>query len=247
MFSLAGQTALVTGGSRGIGYAIAEAFVAAGAEVIVAARNAKRVEEAVEELGPKVRGLTCDIADTDQIASTVEEVWSGGGVDILVNNAGINSYYRRAEHITPADYDEVMQVNLRGTFFMTTEVARRWFAEDRRGRVVNISSTTGTTPSERLGVYGPAKAALDHVTRTMALEWADRGVRVNAVAPGWIESDMTGELFDSRHAEGLLEAIPMGRWGQPAEVAGAAVYLASEASAYTTGAVIVVDGGRALR
>ncbi len=246
-FSLDGQTALITGGSRGIGFAIAGAFVDAGARVILTARGEDGVKSAAAALGANALGYGCDISDPEQISSTSETIWRLGGVDILVNNAGISPFYKRAEQVTVEDFDDITGVNLRGTFFMSIEIARRWFAEERRGRIINVTSTLGDRPGERLAVYGPLKAALNQLTRSLALEWADRGVRVNAIAPGWTESDFTADLFASRHGKRLLGEIPMGRWGVPSDMAGAALFLASEASAYTTGTVILVDGGRGLR
>ncbi|MEO6397853.1 MAG: glucose 1-dehydrogenase [Tepidiformaceae bacterium] len=246
-FSLEGKTALVTGGSRGIGFAIAESFIAAGARVVITARGAEALEQAAARLGMNAIAKPCDNADVAQIAHVVEETWRLAPIDILVNNAGISPYYKRAEHVTLEDWDSVIDVNLRGSYFCSVEVAKRMFEAKRPGSIINISSVSGIVALEKLGVYAASKAALHQVTRVMALEWADRNVRVNAIAPGWTETDFTDELFASRHGEGLRADIPMGRLAAAGDITGAALYLASGASSYVTGTVIPVDGGRALR
>ncbi len=246
-FSLEGRTAIVTGGSRGIGYGIARTFIDAGARVIITARTEGQLREAAASLGINAIAMPCDNADPAAIATVVESAWQIAPVDILVNNAGISPYYRRAEHVSVDEWDQVVDVNLRGTYFACVEVAKRMMEANRAGSIINVSSVAGIAPLERLGVYAATKAGIHQFTKVMALEWAERGIRVNAIAPGWTETDFTGELFASRHGEGLRADIPMGRLAEPADVAGAAVYLASDASSYVTGTVMVVDGGRALR
>lgn len=246
-FSLEGKTALVTGASRGIGYAIARAYIDAGARVIITARGEGALRAAAESLGPNAIAMPCDNADPAAIALMVESAWKLGPTEILVNNAGISPYYKRAEYVTVEEWDSVVDVNLRGSYFASTEVAKRLFAAGLPGSIVNVSSVSGVVPVERLGVYAATKAGLQQLTKVMALEWADRGVRVNAIAPGWTDTDFTTELFASRFGESLRADIPMGRLAASEEITGAAVYLASAASSYVTGAVIVVDGGRALR
>lgn len=245
-FTLEGKTALVTGGSRGIGLEIARAFVDAGARVIVTARGEGGLDAAVKLLGPNALAKLCDNADPAQIAYTAVEAWRLGPLDILVNNAGISPYYRRAELVTVAEFDDVMDVNLRGTYFWCVEIAKRLFEANRPGSIINVTSMAAQVPLERLGVYAASKAGIEQMTKVMALEWADRNVRVNAIAPGWTETDFTDDLFGSRHGDALRSDIPLGRLGRPDEIAGAALYLASEASSYVTGTVLVVDGGRAL-
>ncbi len=246
-FSLEGRTAIVTGGSRGIGYAIARAFIDAGARVIVTARTEATLREAAATLGINAIALPCDNADPADIATMVEAAWQIAPVDILVNNAGISPYNRRVEHVSVEEWDQVVDVNLRGTYFACVEVGKRMFEAGRPGSIINVSSVAGVAPLERLGVYAATKAGIHQFTKVMALEWAERGIRVNAIAPGWTETDFTGELFASRHGENLRADIPMGRLAEASDVAGAAVYLASDASSYVTGTVMVVDGGRALR
>ena len=246
-FSLDGKTALITGGSRGIGYAIAQGFIEAGARVIITARGEEALIAATQTLGANALSIRCDNADPADIAAMVEKVWQISPIDIVVNNAGISPYYKRAEHITLEDWDSVVDVNLRGTYFCSIENARRMFAAQRPGSFIQISSMLGITPEARIGVYGTTKAGIHQYTKVMALEWADRNVRVNAIAPGWTETDFTSDLMGSRHGERLMADIPLGRMAQPDDVVGAALYLASDASAYVTGTVLVVDGGRGLR
>ena len=247
LFSLDGKTALVTGGTRGIGYAIARTFIDAGARVIITGRGDAGTREAAASLGAQAIGKPCDNGDPAQIAALVEECWQIGPIDVVVNNAATNAMYRRAEFVTVEEWDNVFAVNLRGAYFTAIEVAKRLLAEKRTGSVINVSSIGGQVPLARLGVYCAAKAGMDQMTKVLALEWADRGIRVNGIAPGWTETDFTGDLFGSRHGEGLRADIPMGRLAAPADMVGATLYLASDASSYTTGSILLIDGGRALR
>lgn len=245
-FSLEGKTAIITGGSRGIGYGIARAFIDAGARVIITARNEAQLNEAAATLGANCIARRCDNSDPADIAAMVESAWRLAPIDILVNNAGISPYYKKSEHVTLEEWDSVVDVNMRGTYFCSVEVARRQFEAGIPGAIVNVTSVTGVIPFARQGVYAATKAAIHQFTKVMALEWADKRVRVNAVAPGWVETDLVGDLFASRHGEGLRSDIPLGRLAKPEDVAGAAVWLASDAADYVTGSIVVVDGGRQL-
>jgi NAD(P)-dependent dehydrogenase (short-subunit alcohol dehydrogenase family) len=246
-FSLDGRTAIVTGGSRGIGHAIAAEFIARGARVIITARGEAALQEAARGLGANCLASRCDNADPADIARMMDDAWRLGPVDILVNNAGISPFYKRAEHVTPEEFDQVTSVNLRGTYFCSVEYATRCFEAGRPGTIVNVSSAGGITPLDRLAVYGATKAGIHLMTKAMAAEWVDRGIRVNAIAPGWTETEFTDGLFASRWGDVLKSHIPMGRFAAPDDVTGAAVYLASEASKYVTGTILPVDGGRTLR
>ncbi|OAI41415.1 hypothetical protein AYO38_03800 [bacterium SCGC AG-212-C10] len=246
-FSLEGRTAIITGGSRGIGLAIARTFVDAGARVIITARGEAQLKDAAASLGANAIAMRCDNADTADILRVCEEAWRLGPVDILVNNAGISPYYKRAELVTLEEWDSVVDVNLRGTYFWSIEQAKRLFAAGMPGSIINVSSVLGLVAGDRLGVYGATKAGIHQMMKVFALEWADRNVRVNSIAPGFTETDFTEGLFASRHGETLLASVPMGRFAQPDDVTGAALYLASDASKYVTGTVMVIDGGRALR
>jgi NAD(P)-dependent dehydrogenase (short-subunit alcohol dehydrogenase family) len=247
MFSLEGKTALITGASRGIGYAIAQTFVAAGARVVITARGEAALSEAARSLGANAIAKRCDNADPADIERVVGDTWRLAPIDILVNKAGISPYYKRIEHVTADEWDSVVDVNLRGSYFCAAEVARRMLESGRPGSIINISSVAGAVPVERLGVYSATKAGLEQLTKVMALEWASRGIRVNAIAPGWTETDFTSDLFASKHGERLLADIPMGRLASPDDITAAALYLGSDASRYVTGAIMVIDGGRALR
>ena len=245
--NLEGKTALVTGGSRGIGYAIAEAFVGAGARVVISARGKEALAAAAQRLGPNAIAIPCDISDPEAVRALVADASRLGLVDVLVNNAGISPFYKRVEHTTAEDLDQLMGVNLRGAWCCSIEVATRLFEAEQPGSIINVSSMLGIHPDERQGAYGVTKAGLIHMAKVFALEWADRGVRVNALAPGWTESELTGALFESRHGERLKGDVPLGRYAIPEDTAGAALYLASDASSYVTGAVLTIDGGRSLR
>lgn len=246
-FSLDGKTAVVTGGSRGIGYGIARGLIDAGARVIITARSEDQLNAAAASLGANCIARRCDNADPADITALAESCWQIGPVDILVNNAGISPYYKRAEHVTLDEWDSVVDVNLRGTYFSSVEFARRLFEAGIPGSIINVTSVSGITPLERLGVYAATKAGIHQLTKVMALEWADRNVRVNAIAPGWTATDFTSDLFGSRHGEKLLADVPMGRLAEPDDIAGAAVWLASDAASYVTGSIVVIDGGRQLR
>ncbi|MCC7363480.1 MAG: SDR family oxidoreductase [Dehalococcoidia bacterium] len=246
-FSLEGRTAIVTGASRGIGFAIARAFIDAGARVIITARGEEALRKAADELGPWAIAIPCDNADTAAIAAMVQQAAQLGPIDILVNNAGISPYYKRVEHVTPDEFDQVVDVNMRGMYFCSVEVARRAFEAGRPLSIMSISSILGIVPGDRLGVYSGTKAAVHQLMRTMALEWADRNVRVNAIAPGYVDTDFTSGLMASRHGDAIRASIPMGRLAQAEDIVGAALFLASDASSYVTGTILRVDGGRSLK
>ena len=238
---LGGKVAVVTGGSRGIGLAIAQALAGAGAKVAVLARDGARAQAAAGGLGGGAQGYACDVSDAAQVEATLGAVDKAlGPVDILVNNAGIardNLLFRIGED----DWDQVLGTNLKGAFLMT-KLAARGMIKRRWGRVVNITSVVGLTGNKGQSNYAASKAGLIGFTKAVAKELASRNVLVNAVAPGYIDTEMTRSIAEEAK-QALQAAIPLGRLGQGADVAAAVLFLASDLASYITGQVLVVDGG----
>jgi len=238
---LGAKVAVVTGGSQGIGLAIAQALAGAGAKVAVLGRNGARAQEAAKGLGGGAQGFACDVSDAAQAETTIGAVDKAlGPVDILVNNAGItrdNLLFRIAED----DWDQVLDTNLKGAFLMT-KLAARGMIKRRWGRVISITSVVGLTGNKGQSNYAASKAGLIGFTKTVAKELASRNVLVNAVAPGYIDTEMTRGIAEEAK-QALQAAIPLGRLGQGADVAAAVLFLASDWASYITGQVLVVDGG----
>ena len=239
---LTGQVALVTGGSRGIGLAIADELGKAGARVAVVGRGADRAQEAAASLaGEGHRGYGADVADADAIAALLKQVESElAPVDILVNNAGVTRdgvLMRMGDE----DWAAVLDTNLRGAF-NTMRAVSRGMMKRRSGRIINISSVVGLTGNAGQANYAASKAGLIGLTKAVAKELASRSVLVNAVAPGYIQTDMTAELGESAR-DTLAAQIPLGRLGEPGDVAPTVRFLAGPGAGYITGQVIVVDGG----
>ncbi|MEN8144014.1 MAG: 3-oxoacyl-[acyl-carrier-protein] reductase [Gemmatimonadota bacterium] len=242
MGELQGRVAVVTGASRGIGFAIAQELAQAGARVAATARDASRAAAAAEQLvGEGHAGYACDVSDAEACRQLVQQVEAAlGPIDILVNNAGVtrdNILVRLKDE----DWDEVHDTNLRGAFFMIRAVARGMMKR-RSGKIVNIASVVGLTGNRGQSNYAASKAGLIGLTKSVALELSSRGVQANAVAPGFIETDMTVDLGEDARAA-LFERIPLGRIGSPADVAAAVRFLAGPGADYVTGQVLVVDGG----
>jgi 3-oxoacyl-[acyl-carrier protein] reductase len=242
---LDGTVALVTGGSRGIGLAISHALAEGGARVAVVARDEARAREMAERLpGRGHAGFGCDVGDPAQTRAAVSAVEEAlGPVDILVNNAGItrdNLLLRMKDE----EFDEVITTNLKGAFNFIRAVARGMMKR-RSGSIVNISSVVGLMGNPGQANYAASKAGLVGLTKSVAKELAARGVRCNAIAPGFIRTDMTGELSESQ-VEGLQKLIPMGALGDPEDVAGVTRFLVGPAARYITGQVLSVDGGMAM-
>ena len=246
---LEGKAAIVTGGSKGIGRAIAQALAEAGAGVALAARDPADLERASKEIeatGGRALAIPTDVTDQEQVQTLVDRtVAELGTVDILVNNAGAAPFLSTLDQMRMEGFEKYFRLNFHGAVLCTKAVAPVLTGKDD-GCVVNVASVAGFIASPGLTYYASAKAALINFTRTMAQEWAAYRVRVNAIAPGWIETDMNEPArqmipeFNRR----VLESIPLGRWGRPEDVAGAAVFLCSPAASWITGAVLVVDGGQ---
>lgn len=238
---LGGRVALVTGGSRGIGRAVAAELSAHGARVALLARNPAQVESAAAEVGGETVGLTADVSDYDQVDAAVSRVEETlGDVAILVNNAGVTRDGLLAR-MSPDDWTTVLDVNLRGAFNTMKRVSRAMM-KARSGRIINITSVVGLTGNRGQANYAASKAGLVGLTKSVAKELASRHVLVNAVAPGFIDTEMTQGLTESQR-ELLTQQIPTGRLGTPEDVAHAVLFLSSDLSGYITGQVLVVDGG----
>ena len=238
---LSGRTALVTGGTRGIGREIASTLAGAGARVAVVGRDATRAQEAASAIGGGACGFGADMANTADVARLIDEVEQAfGSLDILVNNAGVtrdNLLLR----IKDEDWDAVLDTNLRGAF-AAIRAATRGMMKRRWGRIINIASVVGITGNKGQANYAASKAGLIGLTKSVAKELASRNILANAIAPGFIETDMTAAMTPEARQE-LGAQIPLGRLGAPADIAGLVAFLASEHAAYITGQVFVVDGG----
>lgn len=242
-FSLAGRSALVTGASRGIGQAIAIGLAASGAEVALTARgDLDETVAAIREFGRTPLVVSADLAHVDDASAVATEVGSRMAIDIVVNNAGVIDR-RAALEITPAQWNAVQDVNVTSMFFVTQALAAPMLQRGA-GKVINIASLLSFEGGLRVASYAASKHAVVGLTRALANEWAPYGIQVNAIAPGYIETDNTAPIRDQpdRQAE-ITGRIPAGRWGTPADLVGAAVFLASSASDYVNGHVLVVDGG----
>ncbi|WP_437728954.1 SDR family NAD(P)-dependent oxidoreductase [Sorangium sp. So ce861] len=245
-FDLKGQVALVTGAARGLGNACALALAHAGADVALGLReigSAGELVEAIRALGRRALPLQMDVTRTAEIRSAVAEaIRHFGRIDILVNNAGIGPP-NPAEDVTEEDFDLTVAVNLKGTFFVSQEVGRTMI-KNRSGKIVNLSSQAGFVGLPTESVYCMTKAGIAHLTKCLAVEWARYGINVNAVAPTFIRTPGTVKwLKDEAFRDDLLSRIPLGRVGEPVDVAGAVVFLASPAASLITGTTLLIDGG----
>ncbi len=238
---LSGKVALVTGSTRGIGRAIAETLAGAGATVAVVGRDLPRAEAAATEIGHGARGFACDVSDTAQVSALVTDVEAAfGTLDILVNNAGLTRD-NLIMRLKDDDWDAVLDANLRGAF-ASIRAASRGMMKRRSGRIINISSVVGVIGNRGQANYAASKAGLIGLTKSVAKELASRNILCNAVAPGFIATDMTAALGDDQRTA-LEGQIPLARLGSPADIASAVAFLASDHAAYITGQVLVVDGG----
>lgn len=246
-FRLENQLALVTGGGSGLGLATCQALVQAGAQVIITGRRIELLQQACAQLGPAAHYLQHDVTDLAAIPALIEQIEQQfGGLDILVNNAGIISK-KLAIETSDAEVAQMMQTHLFGSFALSRECGRRMI-ERQRGSIIMILSMAALFGIPQISPYTAAKAALLGLTRALAVELSPYGVRVNAVAPGWIETDMTRRAFagDPIRKEKVLSRTPMGRMGEPIDIGHAVVYLCSPAAKFVTGIVLPVDGGASI-
>jgi len=245
MFDLSGKTALVTGANTGLGQGMALALANAGADIALIGRSdPSDTLEQIAKTGVQVHSIRADLSDADNVADIVSEaVDKLDRVDILVNNAGI---IKRNEAIdfTPEEWDSVMNVNLRTLFFLSQAFARHLVAEGKSGKIINIASMLTFQGGIRVPSYTASKSGVGGLTKALANEWASHGINVNAIAPGYFKTNNTAALQadEKRNAE-ILARIPSGRWGQPSDLGGAVVFLASAASDYVQGITLPVDGG----
>jgi NAD(P)-dependent dehydrogenase (short-subunit alcohol dehydrogenase family) len=245
-FDLTGEVALVTGASSGIGRHLAELLAAAGAKVGLAARRVDRLEEVSRDIaaaGGESLPIACDVTRSDSVAAAVATAEAElGALTILVNNAGVVVSKPLFEH-TEADWDYVVDTNLKGAWLAAREFAHHLVGLKRPGRIINISSVLGFRTIGRVPAYCAAKAGLSHLTHVLAMELARYRILVNALAPGYVETDFNRAFFQTEAGKALISRIPLKRLGQTEDLDGALLFLASPASAYVTGAVIAVDGG----
>lgn len=246
-FRLDGRVAVIAGGSRGIGEQIARTFAKAGAKVVIASRYMKNLEpvaESVRAEGGEITPIVCHIGYLDQIrnlaAKTVEKY---GTIDVLVNNAGTNPFFGPMVEAEEWAWDKTVSVNLKGFFFMSQEAARVMM-KNGGGKIINIASIGGLRASPNQGIYGITKAGVISLTRGLASELAEHNIRVNAIAPGLTNTKLATHLINTKEIlDRALERIPMKRYAEPEEMAGAALFLASDASSFMTGTVMTLDGG----
>ncbi|WP_411151215.1 SDR family NAD(P)-dependent oxidoreductase [Streptomyces sp. A30] len=240
------RTAWVTGAGKGLGRAIAVALSEAGANVAVTARTASDLEQLESELaghGGKVLVLPGSVADSAAVLAMVEKItdWTGR-LDAVVNCAGVSPHFTRSEYVTDGDWRHILDINLAGTFYCCRE-AGKVMLEQGSGSIVNVSSVHASTGFERIAAYAASKGGVEALTKSLAVEWADRGVRVNALAPGYFHTDLSSGLLASKWGERIVGSTPLGRVGDVEELGGAAVFLASDASRFVTGTTLTVDGG----
>ncbi len=250
LFGLAGKVALVTGGGTGIGREAAIALAKSGAKVAVVGRRTHKLEETVKAIKSSdgtAMAIAMDVSDAESVQHGLQVIQAELGiVDILINNAGVESEHTLAQ-TSEEEWDRVLGVNLIGPWRLAKELLEAWSQAARGGNVINIGSITGLAPQKGLASYAISKAAILHMTKVMALEWARYGIRVNAIAPGYYRTDMSTEFLDHPSGQKLIKNIPMRRPGELSELVGAMIYLASEASSYVNGATLVVDGGHLIR
>ena len=247
LFDLSGRTALITGSVRGIGFALAQGLAAAGAQVIVNSRRPDAVDAAVAQLqaqGFKARGLSFDVSDEAAVLAAFETLdREGVEVDILINNAGIQ-FRKPMVDLDLADWQRVLDTNLTSAFLVGKQAAKRMIARGRGGKIINIGSLTSEAGRATVAPYTVAKGGIKMLSRAMAAEWGQYDIQANSIGPGYILTEMNTALIENQAFDAWVKASnPAQRWGQPEELIGTAVYLASAASSYVNGQIIYVDGG----
>ncbi|MGP9783144.1 2-deoxy-D-gluconate 3-dehydrogenase [Arthrobacter sp. MYb224] len=244
LFSLTGRRAVVTGGGRGLGKAIAAGLASAGATVVVVSRTAADVESAAAELGANVHPLSLDVASgaAGQMVDAMEKA-AGGAIDIVVHAAGVQ-HRQPAEEFDAEAWDHVLRVNLTAPFALSQEIGRRQLAGERGGSHIFVGSLTSLISVPDVAAYTASKSGVYGLVRNLSTEWSSRGIRVNGIGPGYFRTALTEKVFaDEARYQKMLDRIPMGRFGNPEELAGTAVFLASDAASYLTGQLLMVDGG----
>jgi NAD(P)-dependent dehydrogenase (short-subunit alcohol dehydrogenase family) len=248
LFDLTGKKAFVTGASRGIGQVIAVALAGAGADLALVARSEGGLADTAEQisaLGRKAVVIPADVTEQEPVIAAVDQAIEAlGGVDIVVNNAGGSSFMVPFLDLRLSGWDKLIRLNLNSAMYVCHAVGPH-LVERGSGSVINVASVAGVAAAPFLSPYGAAKAGLISLTKSLAVEWAAQGVRVNALCPGWTATDLNRNLWEDETAgPATVASVPMRRWARPEEMSGAAVFLASEASSYMTGQVLILDGGQ---
>lgn len=248
LFDLTGRTALITGASRGIGRAMALGFADAGADLALAARDVAALEHVREEVqarGRKACVIPTDVMDAESIKAMSESaIEQLGGIDILVNNAGGSSYMGPFTTLRFSGWAKTMRLNVESIVHACQAMGPHMIARGH-GSIINVASVAALVATPELAPYGASKAAVLSLTKTLAVEWGGMGIRVNALCPGWTRTDLNSDLWgDEQISTAMMERVPLGRWADPEEMVGPALFLASDASSYLTGQALVVDGGQ---
>ena len=241
-FDLTGKVCVVTGAGRGIGRGMAEGLARHGATVVLSGRNRATLEEAAAAIGDRAFVVTADVSKEADVVALRDAVMAAyGKIDVLVNNAGVNAIFKGVERTSLQEWQDIIDVNLTGVFLCCKYIGG---VITEGGSIINVSSVAGHNGLPRSVPYCASKGGVEMLTKALALDWAKRGVRVNTLAPGWVDTDLThGLLEHDTHGKRLLDRTPLGRFAAPRDMAGGVVFLASDASAFMTGGSLVIDGG----